>query len=222
MAQTARTSGILQFTPFQVDLRTGELHKAGRRVKLQVQPFQILAMLLAHPGELVTREELREKLWPVDTFVDFEHGLNTAVKKLRQALNDNPKKPQFIETLARRGYRFIGTLEGTVADVPKVSASAPCWTGQVAKLCGDDQLEFVLLPIDEQALQERQKLNVANDDVGLSLQLASQRVLMVPTGTQVRVLEVHAEGSWCQVRILDGEHYGKTALAPRENLTGLS
>jgi DNA-binding winged helix-turn-helix (wHTH) protein len=222
MAHTARTSGILQFTHFQVDLRTGELHKAGRRVKLQVQPFQILAMLLAHPGELVTREELREKLWPVDTFVDFEHGLNTAVKKLRHALNDNPKKPQFIETLARRGYRFIGTLEGTVADVPKVSAPLPSWTGRVAKLCSDDKLEFVLLPIDEQALQERQKLNVANDDVGLSLQLASQRVLLVPTGTQVRVLEVHPEGSWCQVRILDGEHYGKTALAPRENLTGLS
>jgi len=221
MAQTARTSGFLQFTHFQVDLRTGELYKAGRRVKLQVQPFQILAMLLTHPGELVTREELREKLWPADTFVDFEHGLNTAVKKLRQALNDDPKKPQFIETLARRGYRFVGTLEGTAADVPKVSAPLPSWTGQVAKLCGDNSLEFVLLPIDEQALQERQKLNVANDDVGLSLQLASQRVLMVPTGTQVRVLEVHPEG-WCQVRILDGEHYGKTALAPRENLTGLS
>jgi DNA-binding winged helix-turn-helix (wHTH) protein len=218
MAQSARTSGILQFTHFQVDLRTGELYKAGRRVKLQVQPFQILSMLLAHPGELVTREELREKLWPADTFVDFEHGLNTAVKKLRQALNDDAKRPQFIETLARRGYRFIGTVGGTARDVPK--APPPCWTGQVAKLCGSDKLEFVLLPIDEQALQERQKLNEANDDVGLSLQLASQRVLMVPTGTQLRVLEVHPQG-WCQVRILDGEHYGKTALAPRENLTGL-
>jgi DNA-binding winged helix-turn-helix (wHTH) protein len=221
MAQSARTSGTLQFTHFRVDLRTGELYKAGRRVKLQVQPFQILGMLLAHPGELVTREELREKLWPADTFVDFEHGLNTAVKKLRQALNDDPKKPQFIETLARRGYRFVGTVEGTAVEVPKVSAP-PSWTGQVAKLCGNDNLEFVLLPIDEQTLQERQKLSVANDDVGLSLQLASQRVLMVPTGTQVRVLEVLPEGLWCQVRILDGEHYGKTALAPRENLTGLS
>jgi DNA-binding winged helix-turn-helix (wHTH) protein len=221
MAESARTSGILQFTHFQVDLRTGELYKAGRRVKLQVQPFQILSMLLAHPGELVTREELREKLWPADTFVDFEHGLNTAVKKLRQALNDDAKRPQFIETLARRGYRFIGTVGRTAGDVPKVSAPPPCWTGQVVKLCGDDKLEFVLLPIDEQALQERQKLNEANDDVGLSLQLASQRVLMVPTGTQVRVLEVHPEGWWCQVRILDGEHYGKTALARRENLTGL-
>ncbi len=222
MAQSVRTSGFLQFTHFQVDLRTGELYKAGRRVKLQVQPFQILAMLLAHPGELVTREELREKLWPADTFVDFEHGLNTAVKKLRQALNDNAKKPQFIETLARRGYRFIGAVEGTSADVPRVNAPRPRWTGKVARLCGDDNLEFVLLPIDEQALLERQKLNLANDDVGLSLQLASQRVLMVPTGTQVRVLEVHPDGLSCQVRILDGEHYGKTALAPRENLTGLS
>jgi DNA-binding winged helix-turn-helix (wHTH) protein len=222
MAQSARTSGVLQFSHFQVDLRAGELYKAGRRVKLQVQPFEILAMLLAHPGELVRREELREKLWPADTFVDFEHGLNTAVKKLRQALCDDAKKPQFVETLARRGYRFIGTVEGMAAPVPRVSARTPSWAGQVARLCGDDNLEFVLLPVDEEALQERQKLDFANDDVGLSLLLASQRILMVPTGTQVRVLEVQQEGLRCQVRILDGEHYGKTALAPQENLTGLS
>jgi DNA-binding winged helix-turn-helix (wHTH) protein len=222
MAQGARISGVLQFSHFQVDLRAGELYKAGRRVKLQVQPFQILTMLLAHPGELITREELREKLWPADTFVDFEHGLNTAVKKLRQALCDDAKKPEFVETLARRGYRFIGTVEGMGARVSKVSAATPSWTGQVARLCSDDNLEFVLLPIDEQALQERQKLDLANDDVGLSLLLASQRVLMVPAGTQVRVLEVQQEGLRCQVRILDGEHYGKTAVVPRKNLRGLS
>ncbi len=169
MAQGARISGVLQFSHFQVDLRAGELYKAGRRVKLQVQPFQILTMLLAHPGELITREELREKLWPADTF----------------------------------------------ARVSKVSAATPSWTGQVARLCSNDNLEFVLLPIDEQALQERQKLDLANDDVGLSLLLASQRVLMVPAGTQVRVLEVQQEGLRCQVRILDGEHYGKTAVVPR-------
>src|SRR5260370_19064181 len=111
MAQGARISGVLQFSHFQVDLRAGELYKAGRRVKLQVQPFQILTMLLARPGELITREELREELWPVDTFVDFEHGLNTAVKKLRQAMCDDAKKPQFVETLARRGDQIIATGE---------------------------------------------------------------------------------------------------------------
>src|SRR5260370_30419698 len=124
MAQGARISGVLQFSHFQVDLRAGELYKAGRRVKLQVQPFQILAMLLAHPRELITREELREKLWPVDTFVDFEHGLNTAVKKLRQALCDDAKKPQVVETVARRGYRFIGTVEGIAAPVFEGNAAA--------------------------------------------------------------------------------------------------
>src|SRR5260370_31013980 len=194
MAQGARISGVLQFSHFQVDLRAGELYKAGRRVKLQVQRFQIMAMLLAHPREVITREALRESVWPVDTFVDFEHGLNTAVKKLRQALCDDAKKPEFVETLARRGYRFIGTVEAMGARVSKVSAATPSWTGQVARLCSNDNLEFVLLPIDEQALQERHKLDVVNDDVGLSLLLASQRGLMVPAGTRWRGMGVKREG----------------------------
>src|SRR5260370_13617959 len=211
MPQGARISGVLQYSSVQVDLRAGKLYRGGRRVKLQVQRFKVLGMLLAHPGELITREELREKLWPVDTFVDFEHGLNTAVKKLRQALCDDAKKPQFVETLARRGYRFIGTVEGIAAPVLKVNAAAPSWTGQVARLCSDDNLEFVLLPIDEQALQERQKLDLANDDVGLSLLLASQRVLMVPAGSQERVLEVQQERLGWQVRIVAGQDYVKAA-----------
>src|SRR5260370_2546864 len=194
MAQGDRICGVLQFSDFQVDLRAGELYKAGRRVKLQVQPFQILAMLLAHPRELITREELREKLWQVDTCGDFEHGLNTAVKKLRQAVCDDARKPELVETLARRGYRFIGTVEGIAAPVLKVNAAAPSWTGQVARLCSDDNLGFVLLPIDEQALQERQKLDLANDDVGLSLLLRSQRGLMGPAGMRVREMEVQQEG----------------------------
>src|SRR5258708_39096722 len=107
MAQGSRISGVLQFSRFQVDLRAGELYKAGRRVKLQVQPFQILAMLLAHPGELITREELREKLWPADTFVDFEHGLNTAGEKLGQALCDGGGKPAVVGTPWRAGFRCV-------------------------------------------------------------------------------------------------------------------
>src|SRR5258707_12353983 len=98
MPQGARISGVLQFSHFQVDLRAGELYKAGRRGKLQVQPFQILTMLLVHPGELITREELREKLRPPDTFVDFEQGLNTAGKKVRQARRGERKEPGVIET----------------------------------------------------------------------------------------------------------------------------
>ncbi len=102
---------ILRFDRFEVNLETGELLKEGARLKLQEQPFQLLAMLLERPGELVTREQLREKLWPADTFVDFDHSLNTAINKLRETLGDSPSGPRFIETLPRRGYRFIFTLE---------------------------------------------------------------------------------------------------------------
>ena len=98
----------IPFGPFEADLRTQELRKAGVRLHLPGQSFQILRMLLARPGELVTREELRRELWPSDTFGDFEHGLNAAVNKLRQALGDDADEPRYVETLPRRGYRFIG------------------------------------------------------------------------------------------------------------------
>jgi len=94
-----------------VDFRAAELYKAGHRLRLQEQPFKILTMLLARPGEIVTREELREQLWSADTFVDFDHGLNSAVARLREALYDSAEKPKYIDTVARRGYRFIGTVE---------------------------------------------------------------------------------------------------------------
>ena len=100
----------LRFGVFELDLRAGELRKEGVKIKLQEQPFQILALLLAHPGEVVTRDELRKKLWPTDTFVDFDHGLNRAVNKLREALGDHSDSPRFIETLPRRGYRFVAPI----------------------------------------------------------------------------------------------------------------
>jgi DNA-binding winged helix-turn-helix (wHTH) protein len=105
------SSRIVRFSTFAVNLHTGELRKLRQKVKLQEQPFQVLAALLERPGELVTREELRNKLWPADTFVDFDHSLNAAVKRLREALGDSAETPTFIETLARRGYRFIGNIE---------------------------------------------------------------------------------------------------------------
>jgi TolB-like protein/DNA-binding winged helix-turn-helix (wHTH) protein/Tfp pilus assembly protein PilF len=100
----------IRFGAFEADLRTGELRKKGRQIKLQKQPFQVLALLLARPGEMVTREELRQELWPADTFVDFEHGLNKAISKLREALGDDREAPRYIETLPRRGYRFIAPV----------------------------------------------------------------------------------------------------------------
>ena len=92
---------------FDVDLRAGELRRKGLQVKLQEQPFQVLAMLLEHAGNVVTREELQTKLWPVDTIVDFDHGLNKAINKVRNALGDSAENPRFVETVGRRGYRFI-------------------------------------------------------------------------------------------------------------------
>ena len=116
MQEKPRTPRV-HFSDFQVDLHSGELFKWGRKVRLQEKPFQILALLLEQPGELVTREELRRKLWPADTFVDFDHSLGTAISKLRLALGDSPQNPRFIETVARRGYRFIAPTEGTNQDI---------------------------------------------------------------------------------------------------------
>src|SRR6476620_552227 len=100
----------VRFGPFVLDVHSGELHKNGSKLKVQPQPIQVLTIPREHPGELVTREEIRTSIWPSDTFVDFEHGLNTAVKKLRQALGDESETPKYIETLPRRGYRFISPL----------------------------------------------------------------------------------------------------------------
>jgi DNA-binding winged helix-turn-helix (wHTH) protein len=108
---------------FELDLRAGELRKAGHRIRLSGQPLQILGALLRHPGEVVTRDDLQRELWPDQTFVDFERNLNSAVKRLRAALGDSAETPRFIETLPRRGYRFLVPVEidltgQTVVDAP--------------------------------------------------------------------------------------------------------
>lgn len=106
-----------KFDDFEADLRAAELRRGGNRLKLQLQPFQVLVALLERPKEVVTREELRQRLWPEDTFVDFDHGLNTAMVKLRDVLGDSASNPKFIETIAKRGYRFLGTAE-VISDQP--------------------------------------------------------------------------------------------------------
>src|ERR1700761_1500032 len=115
-----------KFDNFEADLRAAELRRDGTRLKLQLQPFQVLVALLERPQQVVTREELRQRLWPQDTFVDFDHGLNTAMVKLRDVLGDSASKPKFIETIAKRGYRFLGPAK-EISDQPapaepKVSA----------------------------------------------------------------------------------------------------
>ena len=111
----------LRFGVFEMDLRAGELRKHGMQVRLQKQPFQVLEMLLEHAGEVVTREELQKNLWPVDTFVDFDHGLNKAINKIRDALGDSAESPRFVETVSRRGYRFLAEVK----DVAGGSVAAP-------------------------------------------------------------------------------------------------
>ena len=116
-------SSRVRFGAFEVDLRSGELHKQGIKIKLHDQPFKVLAMLLEHPGELVTREQLHQNLWPADTFVDFDVGLNSAIKRLRDALGDSAESPRFVETLPRRGYRFISPLDGPSIAALNVSST---------------------------------------------------------------------------------------------------
>lgn len=115
-----------KFDAFEADLRAAELRRNGTRLKLQLQPFQVLVALLERPQEVVTREELRQRLWPQDTFVDFDHGLNTAMVKLRDVLGDSASNPKYVETIAKRGYRFLGSPEA-IPEQPSaaVSPSAP-------------------------------------------------------------------------------------------------
>ena len=117
MPDSGLASAVVRFDAFEADLRAGELRRDGRRIKLQEQPFRVLSVLLERPGEVVTREELRQTLWPADTFVDFDHGLNSAVARLREALRDSADRPHYVETVAKRGYRFIAPLNEAVQPV---------------------------------------------------------------------------------------------------------
>ena len=109
--ENLRSQETVRFGPFELDRASGELRKNGAKVRLQQQPLQILQVLLEEPGRVLTREELQQRVWRSDTFVDFDHGINNAIKRLREALGDTAEKPHYIETLPRRGYRFIGTVK---------------------------------------------------------------------------------------------------------------
>jgi DNA-binding winged helix-turn-helix (wHTH) protein len=221
MSPASAGEDVLRFDNFELHLRAGELYKSGRKIRLQALPLRILATLLETPGQVVTREELREKLWPADTFVDFDHSLNTAIRKLRRALNDEADTPRFIETLPRRGYRFVGSAPvgnfstmSTSSTPPAVATPASDPVGLIFILCGESGSNFVSLPADEFALKEKEKLEAASDDLGLSLLFASRKLFLVPSGTRVKVLKVVPATSCREVRILEGEFIGETALAP--------
>lgn len=111
MAGNPTTCSVVRFGVFEVDLTSGELRRRGLKIHLPDQAFLVLASLLQNAGRMVTRDDLRARLWPSDTFVDFDHGLNTAIYKIRRALTDSSKSPRFVETVSRRGYRFLGPVE---------------------------------------------------------------------------------------------------------------
>jgi cholera toxin transcriptional activator len=143
-----------RFGLFEVDLVSGELRKDGTRIRLQEQPFRVLAMLLERPGEMVTREEMRSQLWPEDTFVDFDHGLNTAVNKLREALGDAAANPRFVQTVARRGYRFIAPVQQNgVRESPAAAATVEPASHEPAAKTGADRLHPELeVPVPRRGL----------------------------------------------------------------------
>jgi cholera toxin transcriptional activator len=121
---------LYRFDEFEADLRSGELRKSGERLRIQEQPFQVLVALLERPREVITRDELRQRLWPSDTFVDFDHGLNTTINKLRESLGDSASSPRFIETLPRRGYRFLANVEAVQPEITEASDPSNAPTGE--------------------------------------------------------------------------------------------
>jgi eukaryotic-like serine/threonine-protein kinase len=157
----------MRFGTFEVDLRSGEVLKHGIRLKVQGQPFQILALLLEHPGDVVTREELRQKLWPGDTFVDFDTGLNSAVKKLREALGDSADEPRYIETLPRRGYRFVAPVENGAS----VSAAA------AAAGAASEEQPAATLPAVPSTTRSRSKWRVLIPAAAVAIALAAALVV---------------------------------------------
>jgi DNA-binding winged helix-turn-helix (wHTH) protein len=219
MAIRAKSRSGLRFGPFTVDARAGEIRKGARTIRVQQQPMQVLEALLARAGEVVTREELQEGIWPADTFVDFEHSLNTAIKKLRHALRDSASKPKYIETLPRRGYRFLAPVESH-GQTAKPGVKKPGrLEGKVFALTADAGSEWVLAPLNAECLEEWEVLKALDDDVGISMMIADKRLMLLEAGKPVRTLKAEREQAWCEVRVLEGEHYGKAALVPRTALS---
>jgi len=187
------TARVLRFGAFEADLHTRELRKQGMQIKLQEQPFQVLAFLLEHPGQIVTREQLREKLWPADTFVDVDNSVNAAINRLREALGDSAESPRFVETLPRRGYRFVAPVTEVKGSE---SGSAPGSTHRAALA----QPKEVPTGVSIKARKSLGKLSVV-----LAL---------------VTVLVGISVWSWNRWRAPASAHITSLAVLPLENLSG--
>src|ERR1700733_7751459 len=145
MGVSQQGRSLFRFASYELDLQTGVLRKEGIRIRCQEQPLQVLAVLAERPGELVTREELRQRVWPKDTFVDFDHALNTAIKKIRAALNDDADAPRYIETVPRRGYRFLATVEPERSSEPLPARPVPVRHNRLRSVAGIAVAVLVIL-----------------------------------------------------------------------------
>ena len=180
----------MRFGVFEFDLRSGELRKQGRRIRLEGQPVQVLIKLLERSGELVTRVELKKELWPADTFVNFEQSLNAAVKRLRQALGDSPANPRFVETLTRRGYRFIAPVDAAAISAPSavpihrlVESLAVLPFGNTDS---DPETEYLADGITESIINHVSRvLGVAGDGAQHRIPLQGQNARSTSGGAQV-------------------------------------
>ncbi len=177
----------IKFGPFELDLQSGELFRLGRKVRLQGQTFLILSVLIERAGEVVTREELQQKVWPSDTYVDFEHGLNNAIKRLREALNDSAEKPRYVETVPRRGYRFIGQVLDLAIEpksvVPRIEAPSDRVDDTVAQLLPSEAVES-----QSGARKERRKVS----DLAWRWILAGLAIFISATTAFLVVRHLHA------------------------------
>jgi TolB-like protein/DNA-binding winged helix-turn-helix (wHTH) protein len=193
----------IRFGSFEFDPSTGELQKSGLKIKLQGQPVEILEILLARPGTLVSREELQRTLWPADTFVDFESSLNAAIKRLRAALNDSPEEPRFVETLARRGYRFIAPVE--VVEKAKAKPSSTTPAAQIPESGPSSTIESPL----EHALRSR-----------VSQRFIRLGVLLVAAIVVFSVLLVMARRRVTSPKTARAAPFHSLAVLPLANLSG--
>src|SRR5438445_522297 len=164
------------FGPFEADLETHELWKNGVKLKLGGQPFEILALLLNRPGQMVSREELQKEIWTADTFVDFNHGLNAAVNKLREALSDSAENPCYIETLPRRGYRFIASIECLS---PSVARPVPNFLVELSTATAPSPPEFSGLGLNQETEADGWRASLTPDHPWLRYSVRGGLVLAV-------------------------------------------
>jgi TolB-like protein/DNA-binding winged helix-turn-helix (wHTH) protein/Tfp pilus assembly protein PilF len=202
MQDRSPASNVVRFGAFEIDRKAGELRKHGLRLKLPEQPFQILSILLEKPGDVVTREELRNRLWPGDTFVDFDHGLNNAVMRLREVLGDSSERPRFVETLPRRGYRFVGHVE----EIEQSSSAA----ASIAASSSLQEPASVPAADEVRSLPRSQWMTLPR----ISILAAVTLLLVVSSGFVVHFLKGRESGKVAASRSIS------IAVLPLENLSG--